>query len=98
MNRDKVAKILSYEIFEAMCHYLISRDKYYINVHTLIDQQINMISEEEWKFLADTKKINEIAVFDQIITMWTDHYLSDNIKVDSDLQLLCSSLQICMVD
>ena len=40
---------LSLNITEAMLHYFIARNKYYFDVHTFIDQQINKRSLEDWK-------------------------------------------------
>ena len=38
MNRDRTAHELSFNIIEAMFHQLLSRNRYYFNVHTFISQ------------------------------------------------------------
>ena len=44
------------------------------------------------------EKKNEIVVHDKIKKNWIDLYPQDDTGDDSDLQLLCSSLHICMID
>ena len=44
------------------------------------------------------KKIDAIMVHDYVKTRWIDWYQQHDTGDDSDLQLLCSSILMCMVD
>ena len=104
MDQDEMTHELSFIIIEAIFHHLIARNKYYFNVHTIIDQQINKTSLDELRlvdtamYIMEIKKINDISDQGCIMIRWIDLYPHDSIGDNSDFQLLCSSLHICMVD
>ena len=115
MNRDETAHELSFNIIKAMFHQFIGQNRYYFNVHTFIDQQINKRSFEDWKLcrhnhghhgkddslisdIVEIMEMKDILIQDYIKTRWIDLYPQDDTGDDSDLQLLHSSHQICMID
>ena len=48
--------------------------------------------------IVDMMKMKDIPIPDYIKTRWIDIYPQDDVGDDSGLQLLCSSLNICMID
>ena len=114
MNRDKTAHELSFNIIEVMFHQFIARNRYHFNVHTFIGQQINSRSFEDWKLCRHNRGIMLNMTFNFLYfgnvgnethsnsrlckARWIHPYPKDDTGDDSDLQLLCSSCHICMID
>ena len=48
--------------------------------------------------IVEKKEMKDILFHDYIETRWIDLYPQDDTGFDSDLQLLCSCLYICMID